>query len=198
MFTIVSFGQSYKCADYMEYICDTAADLDSLPTSRANISIGSKALVIATKKIYILDNNREWAELCDLDSASCDLSAYRTAADQDAIDAGMHEIIASKADKTEIVYVPDNGDVTIALGAGKVYYFTGVLTSLNIGLAAPDLEQLKQYHLIFSEGSTAFEPVFPNTVKFPRGFTWSADTQYEVDILDDRAAVTGWVTSGVK
>lgn len=93
------------------------------------------------------------------------------------------------------VTVSTAGAVTQALDAGKMYHFTGALTSLTLTLNTAASGQLAQYHLDFVEGSTAFDPVLPNGVVLPDNHTWEADTRYEVDILNNYAVVVGWAVS---
>ena len=52
-------------------------------------------------------------------------STYRTAAAQDVIDAG-------KADKITEVTISTSGAVSQALDAGKIYHFTGAISSLSL------------------------------------------------------------------
>lgn len=92
------------------------------------------------------------------------------------------------------VTISTNGAVTQALDAGKIYHFTGSLTSLTLTLNAAPTGQLAQYHFDFSEGSTAFDPTLPSAVIWPNGSnqTWEADYHYEVDILNNYAVVAAW------
>ena len=92
------------------------------------------------------------------------------------------------------VTVPTSGAVTQALDAGKIYHFTGALTSLTITFNAASGVPA-QYHFDFTEPSTAFDPVLPNGVTMPNGWTWEADKRYEVDILNNYGVATGWAVS---
>ena len=113
--------------------------------------------------------------------------------DEYALGNHVHPSDTSKADKITTVTVSSAGAVTQALDAGKVYTFTGALTSLTITFNATS--DLPQYHFIFTEGSTAFDPTLPSGTKLPDSHTWEADTRYEVDILDGYAVVQGWAVS---
>lgn len=93
------------------------------------------------------------------------------------------------------VTVSTAGAVTQALDAGKMYHFTGAVTSLTVTFNAAASGQLAQYHLDFTEPSTAFTPSFPSGVKLPSGQTWEADTIYEVDIANNKAVVASWAVS---
>lgn len=44
--------------NYQKFICDVASDLDNIDVERA--SSGSTALIIATKELYILNNEKQW------------------------------------------------------------------------------------------------------------------------------------------
>jgi hypothetical protein len=113
-------------------------------------------------------------------------SAYRTAADQDTIDAG-------KADKITEITVSTAGAVTQALDAGKIYHFTGALTALTITLNATI--DLAQYHFDFNCGSTAPTVTIPSAVTMPDSQSFEANKHYEVDILNNYGAVISWATS---
>ena len=113
-------------------------------------------------------------------------NTYRTAAAQDTIDAG-------KEDKITEVTISTAGAVTQALDAGKIYHFTGALTSLTITLNAAS--GLAHYHFDFDCGSTAPTVTIPNTVTMPSGNTFEASKHYEVDILNNYGAVLSWANS---
>lgn len=115
-------------------------------------------------------------------------NTYRTAAAQDTIDAG-------KEDKTTEVTVSTDGAVTQALDAGKIYHFTGALTSLTITLNAAASGQLAHYHCDFDCGSTAPTVTIPNTVTMPDSNSFEANKHYEVDILNNYGAVLSWANS---
>lgn len=115
-------------------------------------------------------------------------NTYRTAAAQDTIDA-------SKEDKATEVTVSTAGAVTQALDAGKIYHFTGALTSLAITLNAAASEQIAHYHFDFDCGSTAPSVSIPNTVTMPDGNSFEASKHYEVDILNNYGAVLSWANS---
>jgi len=95
----------------------------------------------------------------------------------------------------EEVTVSAAGAVTQALDAGKIYHFTGALTSLGVTLNAPASGQLAQYHFDFNSGSTAATLTMPNTVTMPDSFAPEASKHYEVDILNNYGAVVSWTNS---
>lgn len=87
------------------------------------------------------------------------------------------------------------GAVTQALDAGKLYHFTGAITSLTITLNAAGSGQLAQYHFDFNSGSTAATLSLPQTVVMPSGFSVAANTHYEIDVLNNYGAVMSWAIS---
>lgn len=87
------------------------------------------------------------------------------------------------------------GAVTQALDAGKLYHFTGALTSLTITLNAAGAGVIPQYHFDFDAGSTAPTVTIPNTVTMPSGFAVEASKHYEIDILNGYGVVASWATS---
>lgn len=70
MFTDICFGMTGKPYLYREFICDGESDIQDLPTEKDKIAIGSKALIVDTKKVYILNNAREWKEVLDYTSTA--------------------------------------------------------------------------------------------------------------------------------
>lgn len=93
------------------------------------------------------------------------------------------------------VTVSTTGAVTQALDVGKLYHFTGVLTSLTITLNAAGTGVISQYHFDFDCGSTAPTVTIPNTITMPSGNTFEASKHYEVDILNNYGVVASWATS---
>lgn len=112
-------------------------------------------------------------------------STYRTASAQDVIDEG-------KADKVTEVTISTAGAVSQALDAGKIYHFTGAVSSLSLTLNAATSGQLAQYHFDFESGSTA-TTVTLTGVTWPDGsFTPEANKHYEVDILNGYGVYLSW------
>lgn len=91
------------------------------------------------------------------------------------------------------VTVSTAGAVTQALEAGKVYHFTGALTSLTLTLTAPS-SGLAHYHFDFNSGSTAPTLSLPAAVTMPDSFAVEASKHYEVDILGGYGAVMAWAS----
>lgn len=89
------------------------------------------------------------------------------------------------------VTVATSGAVTQALDAGKIYHFTGTLTSLTITLNAAG-SLIPEYHFDFVSGSTPVTLTMPNTVTMPDSFAVEASKVYEVDVLNNRGAVLSW------
>lgn len=105
----------------------------------------------------------------------------------------VHPSDTNKADKVTVVTVSDAGAVTQALDAGKIYDFTGTLTSLTITLNAATAPA--QYHFRFDSGSPAPTLTLPNTVTMPSGFQVEANKHYEIDIVDGYGLAASWATS---
>lgn len=84
------------------------------------------------------------------------------------------------------------GDVSLALDAGKIYHFTGAVSSLTLTLTAAASGVIPQYHFDFDSGSTA-ATVSISGVTWPGGsFSPEASKHYEVDILNGYAVVMAW------
>ena len=104
----------------------------------------------------------------------------------------VHPSDTSKADIITEVTVSDSGDVTQNLDSGKIYHFTGSLTSLTITLSTAGRSPL-QYHFDFDSGSTAPTVTLPNSVTMQGGtFTPAASKHYEVDILNGYGVYVEW------
>lgn len=71
-FTQIVSGMDNGSVDYAEFLCDAIDDLDFLPTSLGKpgneCSVGSKAIVLSNRNIYILSNQNEWVFYKKLDS----------------------------------------------------------------------------------------------------------------------------------
>lgn len=102
----------------------------------------------------------------------------------------VHPSDTTKADKVTVTTVSDDGAVSQALDAGKIYDFTGALTSLTITLNAATAPA--QYHFRFDSGSTAVSLTLPQTVVMPSGFQVEANKHYEIDILDGYGVAQSW------
>ena len=64
MFTIIKRGGDGRQFNYMEFMCDSASDLEDLPNiGFKGCAVSSKAFVMDTQKVYIIDNSGEWNEL---------------------------------------------------------------------------------------------------------------------------------------
>lgn len=161
-------------------LAETASAGDSVFYSRAN---HKHPLPSASDVGALPDDTAIPGALSDL----TDDAAHRTVTDTEKATWG------GKADRIERVTVSTAGAVSQALDAGKLYHFTGALTSLTITFNAAS--GVAQYHFDFTEGSTAFDPTLPSGVVLPDGHTWEADTHYEVDILNNYAVVVGWAVS---
>jgi hypothetical protein len=112
-------------------------------------------------------------------------STYRTAAAQDVIDAG-------KADKITEVTISTAGAVSQALDAGKIYHFTGAVSSLSLTLNAAASGQLAQYHFDFESGSTATTVTLAGVTWAGGSFVPEASKRYECDILNGYGVWLAW------
>ena len=95
----------------------------------------------------------------------------------------------------EEVTITDSGIVTQAIDSGKLYHFTGNLTSLAIQFNAPASGEVAQYHFDFVSGATAVPLTMPSGVVMPDGWTVDTNSRYEVDVLNNYAVVAGWEVS---
>lgn len=100
--------------------------------------------------------------------------------------------LSEKADKITEVTDARTGAVSASLDAGKIYHFTGAITSLSISLNSVKSGELAWYHFDFNSGSTAATLTLPNGVTMPSGFTVEASKHYEIDILNNYGAVMAW------
>lgn len=95
----------------------------------------------------------------------------------------------------EVEVSTTSGSVTQALDAGKIYHFTGELTSLTLTLNAAEPGKLEQYHFDFTTGASAPTLTLPSSVIMPDNWNVDANTRYEVDIFNNYAVVVGWAVS---
>lgn len=75
MYSLLKIGGSGYMVDeegyYHEYVCDTVADINTLPTgvdmgqSKIKPRPGSTAVVTADSSVYVLANNRQWVLLLE-------------------------------------------------------------------------------------------------------------------------------------
>lgn len=91
------------------------------------------------------------------------------------------------------VTISNSGNISQLLDAGKIYHFTGSLTSLTITLNPTN--GLSQYHFDFNAGATAPTLTIPQGITMPYGFSVSANTHYEIDILNGYGVVSSWATA---
>lgn len=100
--------------------------------------------------------------------------------------------IANKADKVTEVTISTSGAVSQALDAGKIYHFTGAVSSLSLTLNAAASGQIAQYHFDFESGSTAATVTITGVSWAGGSFVPEASKRYEVDILNGYAVVMAW------
>lgn len=73
MWSRIVYGKKDFPFNYSEFICDIENDIATLPTNKQSgtvksetCSIGSKAFVIDTKSLYMLNNKNEWKLIRDI------------------------------------------------------------------------------------------------------------------------------------
>lgn len=93
------------------------------------------------------------------------------------------------------VTVATNGAVSQALDPGKIYHFTGTLTSLAITLTAVSVRQTAHYHFDFDSGSTVPTLSLPASVVMTSNFYMEANKHYEIDIFNNYGMVVAWTIS---
>jgi hypothetical protein len=62
-YSVVSYATNGQVYGYVELICDTTEDLSYLPTSKAEIAVGSRVTVAETGAVYVLNNVRRWVQI---------------------------------------------------------------------------------------------------------------------------------------
>ena len=70
-------------------------------------------------------------------------------------------------------------------------YKCGTLSSLTV----TDPPATGKYSIVFTSGSTATTTTIPNTILGLESFAASANTLYEINVLDNRAVVGSWAVS---
>lgn len=92
---------------------------------------------------------------------------------------------------TEVTVATD-GAVSQALDAGKIYHFTGNLTSLTITLTATT--GLAEYAFDFESGANA--PTLTITgATMPDSFAVDANKRYEVNVLNGYGLAASWAVT---
>ena len=79
---------------------------------------------------------------------------------------------------------------TVAPAANKIYK-CGELTSLTISNPPAD----GAWSVVFTSGATPTSTTIPATILGLESFAASADTLYEINVLDNRAVVGSWAVS---
>lgn len=140
----------------------------------------------------IISGEDFWASWCEFgnNDGVNEWSAWR--GDVLVPESILQTALAAKQDKTAQVEITTDGAVTQALDAGRIYLFSGALTSLTITLNAPASGQLPQYHFIFTAGATAPTVTLPNSVQMPDDWAVDTNTRYEIDILDGYGLASSW------
>lgn len=90
------------------------------------------------------------------------------------------------------VTISTSGAVSQALDAGKIYHFTGAVTSMSLTLNAAASGQLAQYHFDFESGSTAATVTITGVTWSGGSFVPEASKRYECDILNGYGVYLSW------
>ena len=90
------------------------------------------------------------------------------------------------------VNVATSGNVIQAMDAGKIYHFTGAVSSFALSLNAPSAGQIAQYHFDFESGATPTVVTLPGVTWPSGGFTPEANKRYEVDIFNGYGVYMSW------
>ena len=63
MFNRVAYGHNWRPYNYSEFVCDSDADVASLPTTaNKECAVGSMAFVPSTGNTYVLNGSGEWIQ----------------------------------------------------------------------------------------------------------------------------------------
>ena len=125
-----------------------------------------------------------------LGTASAGSSVYWSRGDHVHPKPSLSDLGAAPA-VTEVTNT-STGDVTLALDPGKIYHFTGAVSSLTLTLTAAGTGIIPQYHFDFDSGSTAATVSITGVTWQGGSFTPSASKHYEVDILNGYGVVCEW------
>lgn len=104
-------------------------------------------------------------------------------------DSELRGLIAEKSDKVKVVD-GGSGDVTLEIEPNKFYMF-GECTNLTITLKAGVAEVLNEYMFQFTSGETATTLSLPQEVKWIGESNVSANTTYQVSIVNNIAVMGG-------
>lgn len=167
---------------------DDYNDLNNKPQINGNTLTGNNT----TSQLGITIPSASSATPQPLGTAAAGSSSDYSRADHVHAKPTVADIGAAAA--VEEITVSASGDVVRLMSAGKIYHFTGTLTSLSVALDTPGTGELAQYHFDFDSGSTAPTlTVSGATVYWPGGsFTPEASKHYEVDILNGYGVYQAW------
>lgn len=106
------------------------------------------------------------------------------------VNEGGYELFTPNYQQKETVVNVEGATPTIE-PADNCVYQCGVLDSLTISNSL----STGCYVIIFTSGSTPTVTTFPATILGLEDFAAEANTQYEINVLDNRAIVGGWAVS---
>lgn len=158
----------------------TAADLGAYVKPGGGIPASDLASAVQTS-LGKADTALQSAPVTSVNgqTGAVSLSIPSTAADVGAAPA-VTEVTISTA-----------GAVSQSLDAGKIYHFTGAVSSLTLTLSAAS-GQPAQYHFDFESGSTAATVTITGVSWAGGSFTPEASKRYECDILNGYGVWLAW------
>lgn len=135
MFVQVAWSKIGKPYNYAEYLCDSDSDITNLPTNeKGKCAIGSIAMVVDSKNVYVLNAQNEWMLLYNYSSgsdsgssagggsSSADIEELKTYVDEQIGALGIDDVKATSEQA-----------IAIAKGRATGYVFDTVI-DMNIWL----------------------------------------------------------------
>lgn len=150
------------------------------------------SLLDRMKELYNKPNARTIAEALPNiagDGSVVDLSAYRTAEEQDAIDSAQNAAIAAKSVKPTIVAI--SGTTPTITPEDNAIYNCGEVERLTIS----NPTATGDYSIVFTSGSTPTDLSIDPAIKMPDGFSVEANKRYEINVSNSWAVVGSWAVT---
>ena len=179
----------------------TAADIGAVPSGQGLPSGGAQGQVLA--KSSGTDYAVEWVNQSGGGSVSpytSNPAALGTASPGSSANYSRGDHVHAMPSASDVGAAPavtevtntSTGAVTLALDAGKIYHFTGAVSSLTLTLNAAGTGVIEQYHFDFNSGSTAATISVTGATWQGGSFTPEASKHYEVDILNGYGVYAAW------